>query len=313
MGFVENFIKNPVKVTVFVILLVMFGLIVIYRMPIQLIPDVQIPTLTIETFWPGASPQEIEKEIINEQEEQLKGVEGVTKMSSESMDSRGTITLEFAVGTNLDAAITTVNARLQQVREYPIEADKPVISTSNAANQAIAWFILNQRLPSADDFDTFAAKHSHLADSLQAHQDHGKPGPGAVPAARIGREASGGEGLAAAASELESLPPLCGGRHRGAVREGAGRFAIERLRRRGRRAAGDCESGAACRAAADDRRRSPGTCGTEHRRFGWRLLGRKAAMGRPHDGPLPRSPASCRHGDHARRPARRYMCAMWPR
>ncbi len=99
MKFVESFIKNPVKVTVFVILLVMFGLIVIYRMPIQLIPDVQIPTLTIETFWAGASPQEIEKEIINEQEEQLKGVEGVTKMSSESMDSRGNITLEFAVGT----------------------------------------------------------------------------------------------------------------------------------------------------------------------------------------------------------------------
>jgi HAE1 family hydrophobic/amphiphilic exporter-1 len=166
MGFIQNFIKNPVKVTVMVILLVMFGLIAIARMPIQLIPDVQIPTLTIQTVWPGASPQEIEKEIIDEQEEQLKGVEGLTKMSSESSDSSGMITLEFAVGTDLDAAITTVNARLQQVREYPIEADKPVISTANSENQPIAWFILNQRIPSAEQFEAFAARHPQVASSL---------------------------------------------------------------------------------------------------------------------------------------------------
>src|SRR5688572_10726591 len=147
MSLIQNFIKNPVKVTVFVILLVMFGLIAMGTMPIQLIPDVQIPALTIETVWPGASPQEIEKEIIDEQEEQLKGVEGVTKMSSESTDSRGTIILEFAMGTNLDAAITTVNARLQQVREYPVDADRPVISTANTSDRPIGWLILNQRLP----------------------------------------------------------------------------------------------------------------------------------------------------------------------
>ena len=166
MGFIQNFIRNPVKVTVFVILLVMFGLIAIARMPIQLIPDVQIPTLTIQTVWPGASPQEIEKEIVDEQEEQLKGVEGLTKMSSESSDSSGMITLEFAVGTDLDAAITTVNARLQQVREYPIEADKPVISTANSENQPIAWFILNQRIPSAEQFEAFAARHPQVASPL---------------------------------------------------------------------------------------------------------------------------------------------------
>ncbi|MGP1666429.1 MAG: efflux RND transporter permease subunit, partial [Rhodanobacter sp.] len=63
-------------------------------MPMQLTPEVQTPTLTIETRWPGASPQEVEREIIQEQEEQLKGVEGITKMTSESMDSVGRITME---------------------------------------------------------------------------------------------------------------------------------------------------------------------------------------------------------------------------
>lgn len=188
MGFIENFIKNPVKVCVFVILLVLFGLIAIGRMPIQLIPDVQIPSLTIETRWPGASPQEIEKEIIDEQEEQLKGVEGVTKMSSESSDSRGTITLEFAVGTNLDSAITTVNARLAQVREYPIEADKPVISTSNAADRPIAWFILNQRLPSDADIAAFQEKHAQVAERLDEVRRTRNPGLGLYRLREIAKE-----------------------------------------------------------------------------------------------------------------------------
>jgi HAE1 family hydrophobic/amphiphilic exporter-1 len=188
MGFIANFIKNPVKVTVFVILLVMFGLIAIGAMPIQLIPDVQIPALTIETVWPGASPQEIEKEIIDEQEEQLKGVEGVTKMSSESTDSRGTIILEFAMGTDLDAAITTVNARLQQVREYPVDADRPVISTSNASDRPIGWFILNQRLPDRGDIVAIQEKHPHLADKLTRVLETENPGLALYRLREIGNE-----------------------------------------------------------------------------------------------------------------------------
>jgi HAE1 family hydrophobic/amphiphilic exporter-1 len=129
---IEAFVRNPVKVWVGVILVVLFGAVAWLNMPMQLTPEVQIPTISIETRWPGASPQEVEREIIQEQEEQLKGVEGVTKMSSESADSFGRITLEFAVGSNMEEALLRVNSRLQQVPEYPIDADQPVISTSSA-------------------------------------------------------------------------------------------------------------------------------------------------------------------------------------
>ena len=82
MNLIESFIRNPIKVAVGVLLLGMFGVIALLRMPMQLTPEVQTPTLTIETRWPGASPQEVEREIVQEQEEQLKSVEGITKMSS---------------------------------------------------------------------------------------------------------------------------------------------------------------------------------------------------------------------------------------
>ena len=84
MNLIESFVRNPVKVSVGVILVMLFGAIALYTMPVQLTPEVQIPTLTIETRWPGASPQEVEREIVLEQEEQLQSVEGLRKLTSES-------------------------------------------------------------------------------------------------------------------------------------------------------------------------------------------------------------------------------------
>jgi HAE1 family hydrophobic/amphiphilic exporter-1 len=167
MNLVAAFVRNPVKVTVGALLLGLFGAIALDRMPMQLVPEVQTPVITVETAWPGASPQEIEREIIQEQEEQLKGVEGVLKMSAECMDSRGTITLEFAAGEDMSAALLRVNTRLQQVREYPETADEPVLSTSGSSDQAIAWFILRPRLPTAQDIAAFQDAHPELREALE--------------------------------------------------------------------------------------------------------------------------------------------------
>jgi hydrophobic/amphiphilic exporter-1 (mainly G- bacteria), HAE1 family len=166
MGWIESIVRAPVKVAVGVILVVLFGIIAIYRMPIQLIPEVQIPTLTIETTWPGASPQEVEREIVLEQEEQLQSVEGVTKMSSESTHSLAKITVEFPVGTDLNSMLPKVLTRLNQVRELPPDADEPVISTSSASDRPIAWFILFQRMPSDQKLAEFAAEHPQLAGGI---------------------------------------------------------------------------------------------------------------------------------------------------
>lgn len=166
MWLIDSFVRNPVKVSVGVLLVALFGLVALDRMPMQLTPEVQTPTITVETRWPGASPQEVEQEIIIEQEEQLKSVEGLTKMTSESADSRGMITLEFRVGTEMDQALLKVNSRLQQVPEYPEDADQPIITTSNASDRPIAWFILSARQPSEEDFAAFSDRHPELAPKL---------------------------------------------------------------------------------------------------------------------------------------------------
>ncbi|TWU64774.1 Efflux pump membrane transporter BepE [Crateriforma conspicua] len=156
---IEACVRNPVKVAVGALLLILFGVIAVLTMPMQLIPEVETPTLTIETRWPGASPQEIEREIIQEQEEQLKSVEGVRKMTSESADSSGTIRLEFLVGTNMEESLLKVNSRLQQVPEYPEEADEPVISTSSSSDRPIAWMILSAIQPTEAQIRQAAVDH----------------------------------------------------------------------------------------------------------------------------------------------------------
>lgn len=166
MSLVDSFIRNPVKVAVSVLLVALFGGVALLRMPMQLTPEVQTPTITVTTTWPGASPQEVEREITIEQEEQLKGVEGVRKLTSESSDSASTITLEFNVGEDMDQALLKVNSRLQQVPEYPEDADQPVIITANTSSNPIAWFILGPAPPSAEKLATFAEAHPQLRQEI---------------------------------------------------------------------------------------------------------------------------------------------------
>ncbi len=144
MKLVEASIKNPITVVVGVILLVMFGLIALLRIPVQLTPNVDKAEITVNTIWTGASPQEVEREIIDEQEDVLKSVEGLVEMKSESFYGRGRVTLKFQVGTDPDAALLKVSNNLNQVPEYPDEAEEPVLVSSGSEQNAIAWIVLER-------------------------------------------------------------------------------------------------------------------------------------------------------------------------
>jgi HAE1 family hydrophobic/amphiphilic exporter-1 len=100
--------------------------------------------IQVETLWPGASPQEVEREIIEEQEDQLKSVEGLVEMKSESFRSRGRVIMKFQTGADQDAALLKVSNKLNQVPQYPTNADEPVIKTTGTESDAIAWFIFEK-------------------------------------------------------------------------------------------------------------------------------------------------------------------------
>jgi len=142
MNLVKLSIHQPVSTFSAVILVVLFGVLGLNRLPVQLTPDVEAPKISVQTRWSGATPYEIEKEIIQDQEDALKSVSGLKLMESTSFNDYGVINLTFKVGENLNNAMVRVTNKLNEVPDYPENADKPVVSTSIEENSPVIWMML---------------------------------------------------------------------------------------------------------------------------------------------------------------------------
>ena len=88
MKLVEGSVRQPVTVAVAVILVVLAGLLALRRLPIQLTPQVDSTIVSVSTFWEGASPSDVERSIVEKQEEKLQGVAGIRQMTSVSTQSQ---------------------------------------------------------------------------------------------------------------------------------------------------------------------------------------------------------------------------------
>ncbi len=155
MDFIRFAINKPVTVTVGVILVILFGVLGIMRLSVQLTPDVEAPQITVTTTWPGATPYEVEKDIVEEQEAALKGVQNLTLMESSSYNSQSTITLTFQVGTDLAAAVLNVSNKLDEVPNYPDNVDKPRIEASGARSSPVIWMVLKMRSGPPEKINTY--------------------------------------------------------------------------------------------------------------------------------------------------------------
>lgn len=144
MNLVRSALERPVAVISVVFLLLLFGWVALQRVPIQLAPDVRRPVISITTDWPGAAPEEVEREIVSRQEEALEGLDGLVEISSTADDGRARVTLEFEVGTDMDRALLLVSNRLNQIGDYPDEVDEPRLSTAGNEDNAIAWFVITR-------------------------------------------------------------------------------------------------------------------------------------------------------------------------
>ncbi len=150
MQLIRFCLDNRVKVTVGALLLILFGTVSLWQMPVQLAPEVQRPEIRVRTRWAAASAHEIEREIVQPQEDQLKRVPGVLKSTSYSRDGAAQITLEFAPDADMQEALVNANNRLAQVKEYPVDADEPVVTSSTSSERPIAYLVL---IATGDDID----------------------------------------------------------------------------------------------------------------------------------------------------------------
>ncbi len=122
MKLIDFCIRNPVTVMVGVLLGLLFGVIGLLRLPVQLIPTVDRPEITVETEYRGAAPLEVEREITDRMEEKLNAVESLKEMTSASIEGKSTVILKFDWGTNKDIARLGVSEKLDLVTELPPDA-----------------------------------------------------------------------------------------------------------------------------------------------------------------------------------------------
>jgi len=136
-------ISNPVAVIAAVLLVLLMGSIGLSNLPVQMIPDVQRSFIQITTGWRTAAPEEIESEILEPQEDMLRGLPGLEKMESSATRGSASISLMFSVETDLQRALIEVINRLNQVARYPADVTEPrIFAGQDAFGTAIAWFSL---------------------------------------------------------------------------------------------------------------------------------------------------------------------------
>ncbi len=166
MDIISFAIKKPVAVIVGIILVVLFGLIGLFGMPYQLSPSVIKPEIAVKTMWKGATPYEIEREIIEPQEKVLKGIPGLVDMESSSFNNQGSITLKFKIGVNLDDALLRVSNKINEVSSYPENVDKPIINATGASVSPVIWMIIKARPDNPRSVSTY---RTFFENELRAH------------------------------------------------------------------------------------------------------------------------------------------------
>ncbi len=136
----EGIIRQGVLMTVIVLIISILGVLAALRIPVQMIPDLEVRTISIRTTWPGATPQDIEKEILIEQEEYLRNVPNLERLTAEASNGRAEIELEFPFGADITKTLIEVNNALNQVPSYPLNVDEPRILATSFSSNAFMYF-----------------------------------------------------------------------------------------------------------------------------------------------------------------------------
>src|SRR5690606_24847261 len=184
MRLIDNAVKNPAAVAVVVTLVLVFGTLALFRLPLQLFPDIDRPQMSVQAFWRAASPVEVEAELMEPIETVLHGIPGLEDMDGNANAGGAFVNLTFAIGTDMRGALVEVLGRLTRLPPLPPDSDPPFVQMQGQdANQTLSWFFV-QKLPEAP---------GNIADYRRFVEDEVVPRIEAVPGV-AGVDVNGGPG-----------------------------------------------------------------------------------------------------------------------
>ncbi|MEM0985452.1 MAG: efflux RND transporter permease subunit [Pseudomonadota bacterium] len=150
-------VKRPVFASVLALMLVVFGIVSFDRLALREYPDIDAPVVTIETEYPGASANVVETRITQVIEDRIAGVEGIRYFDSSSQDGQSSITVEFDINRDIDAAANDIRDRVQGVLDnLPPESDPPEIQKEDGNSDVIMWLNLASETLSTPELSDYA-------------------------------------------------------------------------------------------------------------------------------------------------------------
>ena len=146
---IAYFIKHSVAVNVLVIAFLIFGGVGAYKLNSSYFPLVDSKNISINVTYPGASPQEVEEGIILKIEDNLKGLNGVDRVTSTSRENSGNINVEIEKGKNIDFMLLEVKNAVDRVPTFPVGMEPLIVSKLEALRPTITFSISGNNIPLA--------------------------------------------------------------------------------------------------------------------------------------------------------------------
>tara|TARA_B100000787_G_scaffold170308_1_gene166109 strand:- start:18438 stop:21632 length:3195 start_codon:yes stop_codon:yes gene_type:complete len=146
---IAYFIKHSVAVNVLILTFLIFGLAGAYKLKSSFFPLVDSKNISINIVYPGASPQEVEEGIILKIEDNLKGLNGVDRVTSTSRENSGNINVEIEKGKNIDFMLLEVKNAVDRVPSFPVGMEPLVVSKLEASRPTITFSISGINIPLA--------------------------------------------------------------------------------------------------------------------------------------------------------------------
>jgi len=149
----EAIVRNGLLTTVAALILTVLGVLAATQIPVQMIPDLEVRTVSVQTAWPGATPQDVEKEILIEQEEYLRTVPNLQRLEATASSGSASIELDFPFGVDMTETLIRVNNALNQVPSYPVNVDEPRVYASSFSANSFMYFNISPLPGNPRDLD----------------------------------------------------------------------------------------------------------------------------------------------------------------
>jgi hydrophobic/amphiphilic exporter-1 (mainly G- bacteria), HAE1 family len=169
--FISDFaIKRPIVTVVIMVALVIFGLFSAFNTDVDELPDIQQPIVFVAVPYPGASPDQVEREVVDRMEEAFQGLNGIDQITSTSTDGFAQIIVQFVYSKPTDEAAQDVRDAISGIRDkLPVEMKEPIIKKFDPSDQPIVSLTLSSNTLKPNELTI-------LADPDITRQIQGLPG-----------------------------------------------------------------------------------------------------------------------------------------